>query len=100
VVEEHRWQVRRFARQFYNAARCTPTRTALLTGVYPHQAVYRGSLDGRCVTIAARGLRYADDGEVARRLGAPHWPRQAKPKDIAKNRGRCDAGWDAISQAG
>lgn len=24
--------------QFYNAARCCPTRAALLTGVYPHQA--------------------------------------------------------------
>ena len=25
-------------RQFYNAARCCPTRASLLTGVYPHQA--------------------------------------------------------------
>src|SRR5260221_5406563 len=24
--------------QFYNAARCCPTRAALLTGLYPHQA--------------------------------------------------------------
>ena len=24
--------------QFYNAARCCPTRASLLTGVYPHQA--------------------------------------------------------------
>ena len=50
--------------QFYNAARCCPTRAALLTGLYPHQAGvghmmedrgregYRGELNRRCVTIA------------------------------------------------
>jgi arylsulfatase A-like enzyme len=50
--------------QFYNMARCCPTRAALLTGLYPHQAgvgamnqdlgkpAYRGELNDRCVTIA------------------------------------------------
>ncbi len=50
--------------QFYNTARCCPTRAALLTGVYPHQAgighmvanrgspAYQGYLDSRSVTIA------------------------------------------------
>jgi arylsulfatase A-like enzyme len=50
--------------QFYNTARCCPTRASLLTGLYPHQtgvghmtadnAVpgYRGRLNDRCVTIA------------------------------------------------
>ncbi len=50
--------------QFYNAARCCPTRASLLTGLYPHQAGighmvrrwnipgYRGFLNDRCVTIA------------------------------------------------
>jgi len=50
--------------QFYNAARCCPTRAALLTGLYPHQAGvghmepdfrlpgYRGFLNGTCVTLA------------------------------------------------
>ena len=50
--------------QFYNTARCCPTRAALLTGVYPHQAgvghmvaddglpSYQGYLNDRCVTLA------------------------------------------------
>ncbi len=50
--------------QFYNNARCCPTRASLLTGLYPHQAGvghmlrnggvdgYRGSIGRNCVTIA------------------------------------------------
>lgn len=50
--------------QFYNAARCCPTRASLLTGLYPHQAGiglmegdsgydgYRGELSRKAVTIA------------------------------------------------
>lgn len=50
--------------QFYNMARCCPTRASLLTGLYPHQAGigwmmtdnghdgYRGELNDRCRTIA------------------------------------------------
>jgi len=50
--------------QFYNAARCCPTRASLLTGLYPHQTGvghmvqdrgqpgYRGRLNDECVTIA------------------------------------------------
>jgi len=50
--------------QFYNAARCCPTRASLMTGLYPHRAgvghmtadngfgSYRGELSNRCVTIA------------------------------------------------
>src|SRR4051812_22042829 len=52
--------------QFYNTARCCPTRAALLTGLYPHQAGighmmedkgekfpgYRGDLNKNCVTLA------------------------------------------------
>jgi arylsulfatase A-like enzyme len=50
--------------QFYNAARCCPTRASLLTGLYPHQAGvghmirpvnypgYRGDLSHEAVTIA------------------------------------------------
>src|SRR5437868_2311989 len=50
--------------QFYNNARCCPTRASLLTGLYPHQAgvghmvqnlgtpAYQGHLNTRCVTLA------------------------------------------------
>jgi arylsulfatase A-like enzyme len=56
--------------QFYNTARCCPTRASLLTGLHPHQAgigwmtheygrkedrpssSYQGWLNDRCVTIA------------------------------------------------
>ena len=50
--------------QFYNTARCCPTRASLLTGLYAHQAGvghmmsdyglpgYRGNLNRNCVTIA------------------------------------------------
>ncbi len=50
--------------QFYNTARCCPTRACLLTGLYPHQAGvghmmndrgydgYRGDLNRNCVTLA------------------------------------------------
>ncbi|MFT4092730.1 MAG: arylsulfatase [Niabella sp.] len=53
-------------KQFYNAARCCPTRASLLTGIYPHQAgmgwmaaadlrttpAYQDNLNNECVTIA------------------------------------------------
>jgi arylsulfatase A-like enzyme len=51
-------------RQFYNTARCCPTRASLLTGLHPHQAGvghmtndrdldgYRGDLSSHSVTIA------------------------------------------------
>ena len=57
--------------QFYNTARCCPTRASLLTGLHPHQAGvghmmddrgqegYRGNLNRSCVTIA-EALKTAD----------------------------------------
>jgi arylsulfatase A-like enzyme len=50
--------------QFYNSARCCPSRASLLSGLYPHQAGvgemtedretpgYRGHLKDQCVTLA------------------------------------------------
>ncbi len=51
-------------KQFYNTARCCPTRASLLTGLYSHQAGighmttddklpgYRGRLNDQCITLA------------------------------------------------
>ncbi|MBM7570376.1 sulfatase-like hydrolase/transferase [Aquibacillus albus] len=50
--------------QYYNSARCCPSRASLLSGLYPHQADvgemtadletpgYRGYLKDQCVTLA------------------------------------------------
>ena len=62
--------------QFYNTARCCPTRASLLTGLYPHQAGighmmedkgrdgYRGDLNRRCLTLG-EALRPAGYGTYA-----------------------------------
>ena len=86
--------------QFYNTARCCPTRAALMTGLYSHQAGvghmtedkgedgYRGDLNNRCVTIAevlkTAGYRTAMAGKwhVTKHVKAANdaekfnWPRQ------------------------
>src|SRR6188508_3681067 len=74
--------------QFYNTARCCPTRAALLTGLYPHQAgighmmedrgldAYRGELNRRCATIA-EVLRPAGYGTYA--VGKWHVTKAAQP---------------------
>ncbi len=76
--------------QFYNAARCCPTRASLLTGLYPHQAgvghmigfegegPYQGYLNDRCVTIAEvlKSGGYATYMSGKWHVGEerPHWP--------------------------
>jgi arylsulfatase A-like enzyme len=81
--------------QFYNAARCCPTRACLLTGLYPHQAGighmvnpkpfpgYAGDLNRSSVTIAevlkAAGYRTYMSGKwhVTPVSESKHnWPRQ------------------------
>ncbi len=86
--------------QFYNTARCCPTRASLLTGLWSHQAGvghmtddrgedgYRGDLNNRCVTIAevlrAAGYRTAMAGKwhvtkfsnAANKGQKFNWPRQ------------------------
>ncbi len=82
--------------QFYNTARCCPTRASLLTGLYQHQAgighmvgdyghpSYRGFLTDRCVTIAevlrTAGYRTLMSGKWHVGEDRPHWP--------------CDRGFD------
>lgn len=87
--------------QFYNTARCCPTRACLLTGLYPHQAGvghmmtdrklegYRGDLNQNCQTIAevlgASGYSTYMSGKwhVTKKIGPnletgdqKNWPRQ------------------------
>lgn len=84
--------------QFYNTSRCCPTRAALLTGLYSHQAgiglmtgdrgydAYRGDLNRRCVTLAevlrTAGYRNYMSGKwhVTRHIGPQadnsNWPLQ------------------------
>jgi arylsulfatase A-like enzyme len=180
--------------QFYNTARCCPTRASLLTGLYQHQAgvghmmedrgtdAYRGDLSKNAVTIAEvlkqagyatymsgkwhvtplkpskenpskhnwplqRGFdrffgtihgagSYYDPNSLTRDnefivpgdnfyytdaitdnavkfieehtgdkpfflylpYTAAHWPMHAKPKDIAKYKGKFDEGWDVLRE--
>jgi arylsulfatase len=75
--------------QFYNTSRCCPTRAALLTGLYSHQAgiglmtgdrgfdAYRGDLNRRSVTLA-EALRPA--GYRTYMTGKWHVTRHVGPK--------------------
>ena len=74
--------------QFYNCARCCPTRASLLTGLYPHTAGvghmtsndhrpgYQGELNQRCLTIA-EAVRPAGYRTYA--VGKWHVVRDIKP---------------------
>lgn len=76
--------------QFYNCARCCPTRASLLTGLYPHQAGvghmvdnrgrpgYMGRLNDRCATLGevlrTAGYRTYLSGKWHVGENAGHWP--------------------------
>ena len=76
--------------QFYNTARCCPSRASLLTGLYAHQAgvghmirdmgtpAYQGYLNDRCSTIGedmrAAGYNTLLSGKWHVGEERPHWP--------------------------
>ncbi len=83
--------------QFYNTARCCPTRASLLTGLHPHQAgighmmadlgfdAYRGDLNRRCRTIPEvlkpAGYRsYAIGKWHVTRFAASNGPKHSWPR--------------------
>jgi len=94
--------------QFYNTARCCPTRASLMTGLYPHQAGvghmmsdsglegYRGDLNNRCVTIAEAlkkagyNTYMAGKWHVTKQVG--HW--SGNQKLTSKHNWPCRRGFD------
>ena len=65
--------------QFYNSARCSPTRAAILTGLHPHQAGFpnlSGVLPAHCVTIP-EALR--PSGYRCYMVGKWHLSRESTP---------------------
>ncbi len=88
--------------QFYNTARCCPTRASLMTGLYQHQAgvghmmqdkgydSYRGDLNNSCVTIA-EVLKQA--GYSTYMSGKWHVTRYRGP-DGPKHNWPCQRGFD------
>ena len=88
--------------QFYNTARCCPTRACLMSGLYPHQAGvghmmndrgqdgYRGDLSRNCVTIA-EALKTA--GYAAYMAGKWHVTKATSP-DGPKDNWPLQRGYD------
>ncbi len=90
--------------QFYNTARCCPSRASLLTGLYPHQTDighftfndgvegYFGDLNRRCVTLA-EGLKGAGYGTYM--SGKWHLTRYTHAQEMEeKHSWPCQRGFD------
>ena len=91
--------------QFYNTARCCPTRAALMTGLYSHQAGvghmtedkgedgYRGDLNNRCVTIAEVLKTASPPSERSwQALTRPSWMRARTQSPLRRSAARSTGG--------
>ena len=88
--------------QFYNTARCCPSRASMLTGLHPHQTGvghmmsndglegYRGDLNDRCITIADA---VRSEGYDTYMSGKWHISRHTGP-DAPKHSWPCQRGFD------
>lgn len=90
--------------QFYNGARCCPTRASILTGLYAHQAGmggmepdrklpgYRGNINQQCVTLA-EALKH--NGYTTYMSGKWHLTNKTRPKNEEdKFNWPCQRGFD------
>lgn len=79
--------------QFYNTARCCPTRASLLTGLYPHQAgMGQKELNGRPITpMEGRSLLPAFEGKPIQR-DAIYWEHEG-------NRAGRVGNWKLVAKA-
>jgi len=88
--------------QFYNQARCCPTRASLMTGLYPHQTGwghmeedrgvdgYRGDLNRECVTVAEV---LKETGYSTYMAGKWHLTRH-RSREASKHNWPCQRGFD------
>ena len=96
--------------QFYNTARCSPSRASLLTGLHPHQTGvaelvnndgprgYPGSLNERCATLAET---FRAAGYRTQLTGKWHLSNERqKPDDSWPTRRGFDHFWGTIGGAG
>ena len=96
--------------QFYNTARCSPSRASLLTGLHPHQTGigiltedyrpegYAGNLNKRCITIAEL---LKENGYTTYMSGKWHMSRDFfKVNDSLTNQRGFDCHYGTINGAG
>lgn len=79
--------------QFYNSARCCPSRASLLTGLYPHQAGV-GMMTGDFELPGYRGFLKNECATLAEVLGAGGYHTYLSGKWHVGKRGPIDRGFD------
>jgi len=96
--------------QFYNTARCSPSRASLLTGLHPHQTGvaelvaddgpggYPGSLNDRCATLAETFKAAGYRTQMTGKWHVSH--EREKPDDSWPLRRGFDHFWGTIGGAG